>query len=656
MDKQAEYAEAARLLKQAIAEGADEGEARAAYDAAVSAIAARPEAPATPAATEAAQPAQRPSMLDKVKNIAGGVGREALQGATMEGADEVIGAFSPEGQKTYRNDRVDFANEHPYLATGANVAGSVVGMLPVGRAAQGAGMVARAAKIASGAFGQGAVTGALAADGEGDSRLGGAAAGGIVGGAVGKLGGAVAGKVGQAITRRLDGGTGANMAERRATSLFTSGIEDTQVNPSTLPQIAGSNKGVDARMVDVLGDPGERMLRSLSTLGGKGGEKAKNFVAKRLRTYQDRLGGAVERQVQKQNVPKTVEAFNKQRKAVSDPLYEAFRKEPPMTSDRLDELFELPQFKRALNIAEELRLGKPEKLRYVNTGKVDAKGNPVLQRAYTPEFLDNVKKALDDMIYKGRQAGEGGVGPAQLKAMKDKRTEFVDILDKSYKDTYASARQAWSGVTQTKEAFEDGMSVFKSRIDPDEIVELTKGMSPADLEVFQKGAASGLVGAIEDGGFKPGSTEANRFLERVQLTFGDKANEILSGIRDEVAAQRTGARVMGKSDTAERLTDIIDVIAPERENVWQTAGFNPGRAMAQFAGRLVRDRGSTGFFSPTRAALADMLLSPQDDEKVLKRIAQEVKSRKVYDGASRRVSGPLAQQTSRGFLMNREQR
>lgn len=664
-DKAAEYAELAALYKQALNEGADPTEARSAYDNAVRAVATRAAATATPAAQK-----QSPGVLQTIGDFAKmgggaagiaaaaqnpiirGVGQEVVQGATSGGADELMGIADPAAAQSMRQDRMAFNKEHPVMAMGANLVGNAVPMALTGGLAGGGGIAAKVAKILGTGTGSGALTGALESDGEGADR----ATGAMQGAALGAVGGAVAagvGKVGQGIARRFWGATGANAAERRATSRVVSKLDGQRITPDLLPQVAGSNKGVDARMLDVMGDPGERMARGVNTMGGEGGEKMQGFVAKRLGSYQDRMGEAIGNAVAPVNIPKTVEGFNKTRSSVSGPLYDAFRSEGKVASDELDRLFNLPQFKKALPIAEELMAGKPEAPSW--TFVTNANGQQVKKRLYTPEYLDNVKKAMDDVIYRGRQPGEGGVGPAQLRAMKDKRKEFVEFLDRIYPDTYKPAREAWSGVTATKEAFENGQEVFSKRMNPDAIEELTQHLPPSDRDVFMQGAASELVRQIEEGGIKPGTTEHRAFIKRIEQTFGDKTNEILSSIRDEVTAQRTGARVMGKSDTAERLTDVIDAIAPERSNLWEAGAFNPERGIRGLVGKGVRDFGSKHMFSKTRSALADILLAPQDDQEVLRRIAREVEARKIGQATKKAVRMPIAMQTTRGFLMNREE-
>jgi hypothetical protein len=89
VDKAAQYAEAAALFKQAVAEGADEAQARAAYDAAVARIAAIPdiqdahaiasESPQTPQSA----PGVGQGILDKAKAAAGLVGGALKAGAEM---------------------------------------------------------------------------------------------------------------------------------------------------------------------------------------------------------------------------------------------------------------------------------------------------------------------------------------------------------------------------------------------------------------------------------------------------------------------------------------------------------------------------------------------------------------------------------------------
>lgn len=676
MDKAAQYEQAAALYKQAVAEGADEAEARAAYDAAVSRIAAMPDAPAQAqegaanASGSPETPQNESGVLSGIKDAARGVarmagsmsplamiGREvgqnktargaistAVQGATFGLADEALGAIDPSKQEMMRSDVADFAKANPGTAFGLNVAGGMAaGAGLKSLAGAGVPLASKAAALLNNsAAAQGALAGFGMSEGDVGDRLGGAVGGGIVGGAIGGLAGAVSGKAAQALARRREGTRQPTLAAQRALTALAKRVEESQIGTDALAEAGAKNAAQGARLVDNMGVVGERAARGVRTLGGSAGEKIDDAMMARLRQYPERVVDALYTGRSIENIIETTDDMVKARQEAARPLYERFRQQPSASVPEIDNLLKRPLFKKAVALANDYQANTGKSLPKIALPEGDTR------TLYSPEYLDNIKKSLDDIIFKGRQPGEGGMGPGAMAQAKELRAEFVNVLDKVFPD-YAAARNAWAGPTALKEALEDGVEAARSKVSPEELAKDVARLSDSEREMFQRGFLDKLRQVANEGGLKPATTEGRNFIKRIEVAFGDDAGALLSRLRDEVAAQRTATNITKGSITASAANDIFDELNPQNAGVARSLFTRAGRA--NLVDKLV-ERGTTPFLKSTREEMANLLLSPADDAEVLKKIAGEIKARGQYGPVSRQVkpTGAAALETSYGFF------
>lgn len=698
MDKSALYEKAAQLYKSALAEGADADEARAAYDAAIARIASMPETKASAPTPASATKAP----LSASENLVGGV-RAAGQGLTFGFGDEAEGAvraaLDPNldyktARDQVRGEQSRFAEEHPVINTGLEIGGALAtGGAVRGLAKGGASLLARGATaLSNSALAQGAIAGAGASDSE---TLGGVAAdagiGGALGGTLGVIGGKVGGKAAEIMQRArgtetaralgragdqlqstivpvLGQGSGAGqmmdkallgvgklmsdipegeragtLAGRRAVTALAHRMGQGKVTPDVLDVAGGANTAKDARILDNAGVAGERVARSLRTVGGEAGEMIDNFATTRQRTQVERMTDALYNGKSIDDVVGMVDDFVKERKLQSTPLYEQFRAQPAVHVQKVEDLLKRPLFQRAVAAAEEYQRNAG-----IAPSVVSLPGGGT-HKLRTPDFLDNVKKSLDDIIYKGKQPGEGGMGPGALRQAKELREEFVAEVDKVV-PYYKAARDAWAGPTALKGAMEDGIEAAKSAVTPEALRKEFSSLSSSEQELFQRGYLDQLRQRLENGGLKPAATEQRAFLKRIDAVFGQDANLILTRLRDEVAATRTANFLSTGSQTMDKNAEVIDALAPESSNAWQQAFFNPRRSVANLAGRYASSRLAAPLGKETRKEVAKLLLSPQDEEAVVRMLAGEYAAQDAGRTVSNRVRGPLAAETSFGFF------
>lgn len=716
MDKAQQYAKAAEFYKQALAEGADADEARAAYDAAIARIAAMPEA-------KPVAPASAPS--ESLGDFAKGTTRAVGQGVTFGFGDNLeagVRALSPDvtykdALSNVRNEQAQFADKHPVVNVGAEIAGGLAtgGAL---RAAAKKGLSMVAGKLvpqaieggvsalsnaglglSNSALAQGAVAGVGAGNAEtlsGDvlnAGIGGGLGWGL-GNVIGKVGGKAAeimqrargtetaraigqagdqvqstmvsvlpsgnpagkladkavGQVGKWMSDLPQGERAPTLAGRRAVTVLANRMGQGKITPDVLDIAGGANTAQGATILDNMGVQGERTARGLRTLGGEAGEMIDNFAIKRARTYPDRMVDAVRNGKQIDNIVQASKDFIEARKLASTPLYDQFRAMPPIADDPvIEKLLKRPSMKAAMKqaVINERESGTPVQFMQV---MVNGKAKKIPVR--TPAFLDAVKKAADGKIYTGKTV-EGGIAPETLNKMRDTRKEFVARLDDIFVDgqgnkVYKEARDAWAGPTALKAAMNNGKDAMLKAIDPEEMADDLMNMSQSELEMYQRGAAAGIRNRLSEGGLKPGSTEHRAFIDRVENAFGQDANMVLTKIRDEVAATRTAGFITNNSASIDKSVDVVDELVPEKSSVWASALYNPLRTASNLAGRYVGSK--IPLFRDTRTETAKLLLSPADNESVIKMLASEYATQGMGKTVSNRVRGPMAAETAFGFF------
>lgn len=707
-DKPALYAEAASLFKQAVAEGAPEPEARAAYDAAVSRIAAMPdpqnmaqEGPASASGspqTPQNAPGVGQGILENLKGAAGRVGgalraggdlagaargdgqalarvaanpvarglpAAVVSGATWDMADDVVEHALPQWKdgrvvlgdpqmaEGMRQAAGDFAKASPLGSFSANVAGGVLS----GKALQSLGAKAipylsRAANVANkSSIAQGALAGYGSGESETiggkvlDAAVGGAT-GGVIGGVAGLASGAVA-KLGQRLSQGQAPALPFVNARRRAASALAKRAERSQTGVDGWYEAGAKNTAKDARLFDNLGAEGERLVRGIRTQGGEAGERVNNTLANRMRNYQDRITDAIYSGRNRENITELTDDIIARRKAASAPLYKAFRAEPPVYDPDIEDLLSRPLFAEGVVPRAERSLK--------NMGKKSAVitlGGSRTASVRTPEFLDKVKKALDDKIYKGRQPGEGGMGPEEMGEAKALRQQFIGLLDKRFVN-YAPARQAWAGEAALKDALEEGADLAKGGKTPEQLAKLVATKSPDELDMLRRGWLDHTRQRVSKGGMRMGETDRESTIRSIEALFGDEAPEMLTRIRDEVETHRAASRVVGGSQTKDKEVELFSELFPEQSGLhlgWAQA--TPRKFLANTLDRIIERKGMAPLGQQTRSEAAKMMLSKGDDFAILDEIAKELKARDAF--RSGREVGPRAAaagiETSYGFF------
>lgn len=442
--------------------------------------------------------------------------RSILQGLSLGFSDEAEAALKTlAGRGTYEQNlaaismaKQEFERESPKTAIAAEIAGSVpltlLGGLGAARlAAQAPSMAARISPAVTGVTGAaatGAATGGIAGAGTAQpgQRLAGAAVGAPLGGALGGAAQPITRLGGAAVSRGLDIGRGIIGAgtrdfERRANlsllqALQRDGISPEQAmlrlqeiqrsgyKPETIIELGGENT---RRLADVIAQyPGASQAAAglaEERMAGQAGRIATDF-REAFRVNTDALDLA--------------EDIIKKRDAASRPLYQQAYQEGGVIADpRFDRFIKIPQFKQAYSAARRIAalddIELPEKITDIE--KVGG---------FDLMTLDYIKRGLDDVLFLGKQPGSG-IGKTEMSKLKERRNEFVGLIDEVGPASYQQARRAFAGPTEVLDAIEQGKSFTK--LDARQLERVYSGLSPAEQEGFRVGVYDSIRTNINKG-------------------------------------------------------------------------------------------------------------------------------------------------------------
>ena len=585
--------------------------------------------------SEGYNPSSFANAVDKYNKAKGlvsefGPVKSALQGLSFGFSDEAeAGIKALLGKGSYEQNlaslqlaQEQFQQEFPGTAIVTEIAGGIPlmalgglgamrGVQALQRTAPGiAQRVSPAMTGVTGAAATGALGGGLAGAGTAEPglRIAGATSGAPVGAALGTAGTVIPKAIGQVpmVERGIEigrralglGGDYARQADvKLLQALQRDGFSPQQVaerirkikesgyKPETIVEFGGENTRALADVV--AGYPGaSQVARALAEERGAGqaGRIATDF-REAFRVNTDALDLA--------------EDIIRQRDRASKPLYQqAYQEGGVIADDRLMGFMKIPQFKDAYARARRIAALDGIELPPDPTKMGQVGGFDLMT-------LDYIKRGLDDVLFTGKQPGSG-IGKTELSKLKERRNEFVGIIDEAGPASYKQARQAFAGPTEVLDAIEQGKKF--STLDARALKRQYDSLTPAEQEGFKVGVYDSIRTNINKGA--DGSDALRRVWgspeKRDQLqvflgpeTFQDLTNQLA---REKVIRQ-TDVRMMGGSPTQRRQLAQREFEAEE--------GLVP-----QMAERgVVRGgldyilRSATGPGQPTAEALAPTLFS-----------------------------------------------
>lgn len=528
--------------------------------------------PATPMETPLSG---RDLLAARARNVIG-------QGALMGFGEEIEAGLRAIGPSTYseevkrlRQQMKQYREEHPAEAIAGEIAGGMLtggaaALRSAGKVAATTGARALAKTLAQNAIAQGAIGGAGQAEGGLGSRLAGAVVGGTVGGVVGAAGGRVAQALG---TRAARGGRAPSIAVETVERL----MERERMTPGMLATRAQEMAATtpDARMLDVLGTSGVRKARDIRTLGGEAGAEMERAMAQRAMERPTQMQEALTRSTGRgrESAVATVEDLVDAREKAATKLYEALHAQGPVVDDALEAFISSrPSLKNAVGQAQKLMEEKGIKVQ-----SLDMPEGAVPLR--TPAFLDHMKQALDERIFLGKQPGPGGLGPHEMRALRDTRKKFVAMLDERLPG-YREAREAYAGPTALKNAYEEGLESGISRTkSPDELRKTVADLSASEREFYRRGTLENMRQMIDDGRLSAKIIRTPAFEQRIKAVYGDQSGDIVSYLRGTVQQSEAANTILSGSQTLEKGIGVAEEIIPTRMRQVMRAVTSPKQSV-----------------------------------------------------------------------------
>jgi len=446
-----------------------------------------------------------------------GYGRAALQGLTMGFSDEAEARLrASRGEGRYedilaglRQAKQQFEQQAPIGSTLAEMAGSIPTMAlgGLGAARMMASIPGAAARMsplltgATGAATTGGITGAISGAGEAEpgQRMAGAAFGGATGAALGPVGQVATGMASGAVRKGLEIGRSAigvdttRQFQNRADLKLLQALRRDGLSPQDAANRLQTIQASGYKPETII-EAGGRNTRALADVVSKypgASQIAEQLTEERMAGQAGRVISDFERVFGRRDSALDIaDDLIRRRNAVSAPLYQQAYREGGVISDpRIDKLMELNAFKDAYKTARELA-----DLDGVN---LPANVNDLKKMGgFDLRTLDYIKRGLDDVLYV-RAVPTSGTGRQVIGRLKEKRQEFVNILDEIGPPSYRQARQAFAGPTEVREAIDMGQKF--TRLSPNQLERDFARLSPAEQEGFRVGVLESIRTNIDKG-------------------------------------------------------------------------------------------------------------------------------------------------------------
>jgi hypothetical protein len=541
--------------------------------------------------------------IDEAKSNPGidkeaGFTRRLVHGATL-GADNTImaaattpfemvkhGTLSPAEGYNYakaREDRImDKARENTgMLGSAAEMLGGAVtggglakGGVTAARAlAPDAGLLARSAASAVDAGGLGAVSGFNEGNGIGERLTNagkGLGTGLLLGGAI-----PVAGTIAKGATAPIFANIKARAnPEGFAESQLARAVHESGQTPQQLGRAVedANAAGQPMTLADALGNPGQRMLSTVTRAPGEGRTEAVRFLNERQAGQGERVANILDEGLGTGNTARqSVDQLTEQARRESAPLYREALDKQPVWNDRMQQFFSDPVTAQGLREGvgvqrlESLASGRRFDPNDYAITHFNEAGDPMISGVPNMRTINLIKKGWDQMLEKYRDKTTGRlVLDEQGRALDQVRKAFLREVD-GLNPTYGQARAAYAGPAQVREAVGVGGDAAARGRAADNI-DRFNAMTDPSKQGFRIGYADKRIGKIES---TPGvgsnkvqpltSQKAQQELDALSLHQGPtqpgQAAPMQQRLNREQTMFETRAQALGNSKTAENLAD-----------------------------------------------------------------------------------------------------
>jgi hypothetical protein len=512
-----------------------------------------------------------------------------------------------------------FAAQHPYVDTGAKLAGGVASMAPVVAAAPGlfgatGGFAART--------GMGAASNALVGGTDSAIRGNGFIPGAIGGGVMGAAAPAAEAALSPFVSNIMARINPEGFAQRQVARA----VSESDQTPQQLGQAVqdASAAGQDGyTLADAMGNPGQRMLSTVARAPGEGRTNVVNALESRQAGQGERVGDILDQGLGAGNTARqTIDQLTESARRESAPLYQDALNQSPVWSDRMQQFFDDPVTAQGLREGvrvqrlESLATGQPfNPVDHAITGFNEA-GDPIVSGVPNMRTINLVKKGWDNILEGYRDKTTGRLALDEYgRALDNVRRSFLTEVD-SVNPTYGQARAAYSGPAQVRNAVTAGAQAATRGRFADNLARFDALTEPSK-QGFRAGYADTLAAKMEGPGGAPGvnkvrplsSQKATNELDALSLHQGPVQPGQLNPMQQRLAREQTmfttRNQALGGSRTADNLADH-EALGINPTTVMHVAHGNWGAAIGSLLHAGVR--GATGNTPAVRKAVSDILL------------------------------------------------
>jgi hypothetical protein len=480
-----------------------------------------------------------------------------------------------------------FTAQHPYLDTGAQVAGGVASLAAAGTTATGARLLGLTGETLPQMIAGGAASGAgiTAADTylRGDlanpdpEQIGIAAAeGGAVAGIAPPIGRAVSAATAplRSVARGIYDPVGeaarrvATASERDELGLtgrqLTAARKAGKMGLSPREFNAAKRAGQPVNVMDTGGETTRALARSAANTSPEGRAVLDQAINQRYESQADRFSNYLRSTFHFPDAAAQQEALETSARAVNRPAYAKAYANPAgqqLWDEGFQQLSAAPLMQDAMRAAARTGANKAalEGFRQpVNPFTFAEDGSMTLKKGVKPslQFWDSVKQNLDDKIGTLQRSGENAAARDALGL----KQALVNRLDETV-PAYKEARQGAASFFDSENALEAGQKAVTSRMNNAQIRAGLAKMKPVEKQLFQDGFVDRYIQMIRETPDRRNvlnsiaNSPAAR--ERLALALGTgRAKEVEAFLRVEGIMDFARSAVQGNSTTARQLVEL----------------------------------------------------------------------------------------------------
>lgn len=338
---------------------------------------------------------------------------------------------------------------------------------------------------------------------------------------------------------------------------------------------AARDSGKPMMLPDVMQGGVQKLAGRVSRAGGDSGEIMTDALRGRNAGAVERLSGDVNAAFGSEKAYDANQALMDARKTAAKPEYDAAYKHPPINPDEMKpegaigQLLERPSVRAGMANARKIAAEEGVDMHTLGID-LDAQGEPILVRVPTWQTLDYMKRGIDQVVEQYRNPITGKLDLDTYGRVADiTRTAFVGTM-RDLNPSYAKALNAWSGPSRSMDALQVGADALKRS--PEQNAARLAEMSANDVEFARLGIGQTLRDIVNKRG--PLAAEFDRVAgtqygsksTRDQLRpffqSEDAYKKFVDSVTAETTMARTSNKILGGSQTAERLAEDESSITP----------------------------------------------------------------------------------------------